>query len=100
MLLLRGDFVFQIRKPFAQLRNFIFKTQNIVRASFNFVPQIFDGGIFLRNFRKQNIKLMPRELRFEVLQFQRNLFIAFRLAGLALQRTDLAFHFLDRVGDA
>jgi hypothetical protein len=43
---------------------------------------------------------MPRELGVEVLQFLGNLFVAARLAGLALERADLPLHFADEVGDA
>ena len=99
-LLLRGDFMFQFRKPFAQLRDFIFKTQHVGGTLFDFVPQFFDGGLLFGNFRLQHVELMPRQLRVEMLQLLRNLFVAARLAGLALQRTDLPLHFADQVGDA
>ena len=87
--------MFQFGKPFAQLLDFIFKAQNVVRAGFNFVAQFFNGGLFLGNFRLQHVKLMPRQLRVEVLKFLGNLFVAARLAGLALERADLPFHFAD-----
>ncbi|MGC3956875.1 MAG: hypothetical protein QM813_02575 [Verrucomicrobiota bacterium] len=51
----------------------------------------------LADFPEQHVELMPRELRVEVLEFDLNLFVAPRLAGLPLQRTDLALHFLDEV---
>src|ERR1035437_6992686 len=100
VLLLRGDFVFQFGKMFAQFRNFIFKTENVVRALLDFVAQIFDGGLAFGNFTLQHVKLMPRQLRFQMLQFVRNLFVAARFASLTLQRADLPFHFLDGVGNA
>ena len=68
-LLHRGDFVLQFRKPFAQLRDFIFKTQHVGGTLFNFVPQFFDGGLLLGNLRLQHVELMPRELRVEMLEF-------------------------------
>ncbi len=43
---------------------------------------------------------MPRELRIEVLKFDLNLFVAPRLARLSLQRTNLALHFPNEIGDA
>ena len=99
-LLLRGDFVLQFRKPFAQLRDFVFKTQHVGGTLFDFVPQFFDGGLLPGNFRLQDVELMPRELRVEVLKFRLNLFVAARLAGLALERPDLPLHFADEVGHA
>ena len=43
---------------------------------------------------------MPRKLRVQMLQLLRNLFVTARFAGLALERTDLAFHFPDQILDA
>ncbi len=43
---------------------------------------------------------MARELGIEMLEFLRNLFVAARLAGLALERPDLPLHFADEIGDA
>ncbi len=67
-LLLRGDFVFQFGQMFAQFGNFIFKPQNVVRAGFNFVAQIFHRGLALGNFALQHVELMPRQLRFQMLK--------------------------------
>ena len=68
-LLHRGDFVLQLRKPFAQLLDFILATQHAGGTGFNLAAQFFRGGILLRNFRLQHVELMPRKLRVEVLQF-------------------------------
>ena len=43
---------------------------------------------------------MARQLGVEVLQFLDELLVAPRLAGLALERADLAFDFADEVGHA
>ena len=43
---------------------------------------------------------MARELGVEMLKFGGKLLVAARLAGLALERADLAFHLADEVGDA
>ena len=42
---------------------------------------------------------MPRELRLELGQFIKRGLVAARLAGLALERTDLPLHFADDVGE-
>ena len=99
-LLLRGDFVLQFHEPFAQLGDFIFKAEDVVRTGFNFVAKIFHRGLAPGNLALQHVKLMPRELGFEMLQFVLNLFVAAGLARLTLERTDLALHFLDGIGDA
>ena len=99
-LLLRGDFMFQFRKPFSQLRDFVFKPQHVGRHLFDIGPEFFDGGLFSGNVHEQHVELVPRQLRIKVLEFLRNLFVTARLAGLALQRADLPFHFADEVGHA
>jgi len=99
-LLVLRDLMFQFGQMFAQLRDFIFITQDVVGPLLDFVPQILDRILTFGNLALQHVKLMARQLRLEVLQFRGNLFVALRLSGLALQRTDLPFHFLDRVGDA
>ena len=43
---------------------------------------------------------MARELRVQMLQLEHELFVTTGLAGLALQRTDLAFHLANEVADA
>src|SRR5256885_322026 len=43
---------------------------------------------------------MTRELRVQMLQLHRKLFVTARLASLTLQRTDLAFDFTHEVSDA
>ena len=92
--------MFQFRKPFAQLLDFVFATQHVGGAGFNLGAQFFGGGLLLGNLGLQHVELMARELRFEVLQFLGNLFVAARLAGLALKRTDLPLHFADEIGNA
>ena len=58
----------QIGKQFAQLGNFAFKTEHVVRAGLDFVPQIFHGRLAFGNLSLQHVELVPRELRFEMLQ--------------------------------
>ena len=99
-LLLRGNFMFEFGEALTQFGNFIFKTENVVRASFDFVTEIFHRRLAFGDFSHQHIELMPHKLRFKMLQLLRNLFVAPRLACLTLQRTNLALHFFDRVGDA
>ena len=53
----------------------------------------------LGNLRLQLIKLMPGELRIQVLQLRRQLLVTPRFAGLALQRPNLALHFPHQVLD-
>ena len=42
---------------------------------------------------------MPRELRVEVLQLEHQLFVTARFASLSLERTNLPFHFTDKIAD-
>jgi hypothetical protein len=59
----------------------------------------FGQGVFpLPDLRAQIIKMMPRQLRVQVLQFLGKLFEAAGFAGLPLQRADLAFHLAHKVG--
>ena len=92
--------MFQFRKPFAQLLDLIFATQNVGGAGFNLAAQFFGGGLFFGDLGLQHVELMPRELRVEVLEFLGNLFVTARLAGLALERPDLPLHFADEIGNA
>src|SRR6267142_884954 len=48
----------------------------------------------------QQVVLVARETRVDSLELVEKLLVAAGLAGLALQRNDLAFDFLDDVGDA
>ena len=84
-LLLRGNFMLEFGKQFAQFGNLILKPQHIIRAGFNFVPQIFHIRLTFGNLALKNIELMPRQLRFQMLQLLRNLFVAPRLASLTLK---------------
>jgi hypothetical protein len=48
----------------------------------------------------EDVVLVAGQLGFQVLQVGDDLLVAPGLAGLALERTDLAFHLADQVGDA
>ena len=69
-LLLRGDFMFQFGKPFAELGDFVFKPQHVGGNLFNLAPQFFGGGLFRGNFRLQHVELVPGQLRVEMLEFR------------------------------
>ena len=99
-LLLRGDFVFQLHEAFTQLRNLILETQHIVRALLDFIAKSFHGCLPFADFALQDIELMPSQLRLQMLKLNLNLFVAAGLAGLTLERTDLALHLFDGIGDA
>src|ERR1035441_6392651 len=95
-----ADFVFQRRKPFAQVSDLIFAAQDAGGAGLKFVAQVVGGCLPVGNLNLQLVKLMAGELGIEVLQFLGKLFVAARLPGLALERADLAFHLANQVSDA
>ena len=85
---LRSDL--HARVPTAARGNARFHFQNVKRHLIpaRFRSTIFDCGILPGNFHLQDVELMPRELRFEMLQFRRNLLVAFgSLARLTLARS-------------
>ena len=84
----------------AQTGDLILAPQRRSGASLDFVAEVVRCGLPVGNLRLQLVKLMAGELRLQVLQFLRKLLIATRLAGLALERADLPFHFPDEVRDA
>ena len=92
--------MFQVPQTFAQARDFIFSPQHIGRAGFNRESQFFDRGLSSANLSLQHVELVPRELRVQVLQFDRQLFVALRLSRLALERADLPLHFTNEIADA
>ena len=96
-LLLRADFVFQLRQPLAQLGNLVFAAQHAGRAGLDFVPEVVGRRLPLGNLSLQLVELMAGELGIQVLQFRGKLFVAARLAGLALERANLALHLADQV---
>ena len=55
---------------------------------------------FVSDARLQEIELMAGQLGVQVLQLMGKLLVATRLAGLALQRADLAFYFADQIGNS
>ena len=99
-LLLRADFVFQLRQPLAQLRNLVFAAQHAGRVGLDLVPEVVGRRLPLRNLSLQLVELMAGELGIEVLQFRGQLFVAARFARLALEGANLPLHLPHQVGHA
>ncbi len=94
------DLMLQGRKLVPQLRDLLLMPQHTGGNRFDFHAQLFRRALALVDFALQHVKLMPRELRVQMLQLLHELFVAARLPGLALERTDLPFHLADEVRDA
>src|SRR6266540_5647875 len=99
-LLRSADLVFQLRPALAELPDFVFSAHHIFGTGINLSAELFEGGPATADLRLQHIKLMAAELRVEMLQLDHELFEAARLARLALERTDLPFHFANQIADA
>ncbi|OQB91908.1 MAG: hypothetical protein BWX84_01186 [Verrucomicrobia bacterium ADurb.Bin118] len=99
-LLRGGDAVFQFAELSAQRGNFAFALRHAMVRRLDFLPQLFGGGFPRADFALPHIKLMPRQLGVQVLQFRLQRPVPARLAGLALQRADLSFDLADEIADA
>ena len=91
---------FEFREARAQLQYFVFRAQDARRGFLHFVAQLFRSAGALQNFRHQNIELVSRQLRFQMTQLVRDLFVATRLAGLTLEGANLPLHFANQILDA
>src|SRR5439155_9310252 len=99
-LLGRADLVFEFAQAPAQMRDLVFGPQDMFRTAFHRSPLFFDGGLLVPNPGLEHVKLMASKLGVEMLQFGHELLAPARLAGLALERTDLPLHFTNQVANA
>ena len=95
-----ADLMFQFRQAFAELPDCAFVAHYIFGTALDFDSQFFDRTLSLADLRLKHVELMARNLRVQMLQLDHELFVAARLAGLALERTDLSLHFTNQVADA
>ena len=78
----------------------LFLLGDLGRERFGLSNKAGDLGFEIGNFRAEPIVLVAREARVERLELVEEFLVTPRLAGLTLERNDLAFDFLDDVGDA
>jgi len=97
LLLELTDLLFDLRESHANLDDFIFAALHARGARFYLDSQFFRRLLSLADFRQQHVELVARQLRVQVLQLVRELFVTSSLAGLALQRTDLPFDLAHQV---
>ena len=100
LLLARADLVLQLREPLAQMRDLILAAQHARRTLLQVAAQLLRARLTRHDLALQHVELMPRQLRVQVLQLQRQLLVTPRLARLPLQRSDLPLHLADEIRHA
>ena len=91
-----GAFDF-VERP-AQFSNLRFATGNFANKLFGARRNGGDFRFEIGNVGVEQIKLVPLESSVENLEFVENFFVPARFTGLALERNNLALHFLDDIG--
>ena len=69
-LLHLADLMLQLRKPVAQLGDFVLALQHAGGTGFDFVAQLVGGGLLLVDLGLQHVELVARQLGIEVLEFE------------------------------
>ena len=84
----------------AEIGDLLFLLGDLGGERVGLLDEIGDLGLQIGEFRVQKIVLVAGEAGIDRLELVEQLLVAAGFAGLALERDDLAFDFLDDVGDA
>jgi len=84
----------------AEIGDLLFLLGDLRVERIGLMDEIGDFGFEAGEFGVEEIVLVARETGIEGLELVEQLLVAAGFAGLALERDDLAFDFLDDIGDA
>ena len=100
LLLLQGNVLLQFALAGTQLKDFIFAAKDGFVDDFEFDLRLLRRDGAFTDFSLKDVELVPCQLGVEMEQLDHDRLVALGLAGLPLERTDLAFDLLDQVLDA